>query len=199
MKPSKDNEIQAITGATISSAAIVRILNTGIKKAKAVLLADGDITNNQPSMENVLSVLPENVNIKEIEKNDQLVYVASKGKDIIAYAIPVACEGYQSEIMLMVGVNADFSEILEVKVLSQSETPGWGSKIVNDPSNENNPCWFIDQFKGLKIDPEITYVKNVKSTKDTEIQAISGATISSAAIVRILNTGIKNAKTILGK
>ncbi|MCD6447322.1 MAG: FMN-binding protein [Candidatus Marinimicrobia bacterium] len=57
----------------------------------------------------------------------------------------------------------------------------------------------MDQFKGLKINPVITYVKNAKPSKNTEIQAITGATISSAAIVDILNKQIKAAKAIIGE
>ncbi|MBN2780526.1 MAG: RnfABCDGE type electron transport complex subunit G [Candidatus Marinimicrobia bacterium] len=199
VKPSKDTEIQAITGATISSAAIVRILNAEIKKAKAVLLSNGVAENNEPNKEDILAVLPENAEIQKIEKNGQVLYSASKGKDILAYAIPAACKGYQSEISLMIGVKADFSEILGVKVISQSETPGWGTKIVNDPANENNPCWFIDQFKGVKINSDISFVLNKKPENKSGVQAITGATISSAAVVDIINTSIKEAKALLNK
>lgn len=199
VKPSKNTEIQAITGATISSAAIVRILNTEIKKAKAVLLSNGVAEKNEPNEEDILAVLPENVEIQKIEKNGQVLYSASKGKDILAYAIPASCEGYQSEISLMIGVKADFSEILGVKVISQSETPGWGTKIVNDPANENNPCWFVDQFKGVKINSDISFAVNKKPENKSGVQAITGATVSSAAVVNIINTSIKEAKALLNK
>jgi len=199
VKPSKNTEIQAITGATISSAAIVRILNTEIKKAKAVLLSNGVAEKIEPDEKDILAVLPENVEIQKIEKNNVVLYQASKGKDILAYAIPAACEGYQSEISLMIGVKADFSEILGVKVISQSETPGWGTKIVNDPANENNPCWFVDQFKGVKLNSDISFVINKKPENKSDVQAITGATISSAAVIEIVNKEIKAAKSVVGK
>jgi len=82
--------------------------------------------------------------------------------------------------------------------LSQKETPGLGTKIVEDPSNEN-PAWFTEQFKNVKVEPEIIYVKNSKPSKDNEIQAITGATISSKSVVNILNTNIGKVKKMYNK
>jgi H+/Na+-translocating ferredoxin:NAD+ oxidoreductase subunit G len=147
--------------------------------------------------EAVSDVLPKDVKIETIVKNDQTYYKASKNNEIVGYAFQVSGGGYQSELVLMVGVNADFSEIIAAKILSQVETPGLGTKIENDPSNKEDPTWFIDQFKELTVEPEIIYVKNVKPSKKNEIQAITGATISSAAIVDILNKGIQKFKAII--
>jgi electron transport complex protein RnfG len=81
-----------------------------------------------------------------------------------------------------------------MKVLEQVETPGLGTKIVEDPSNKENPFWFPEQFNGLQIFPQIDVVKNAKPSTPNEIQAISGATISSQAIARILNDNISQIK-----
>lgn len=147
--------------------------------------------------EAVSDVLPKNVKIETLVKNDLTYYKASKNKEVVAYAFQVSGGGYQSELVLMVGVSADFSEIIAAKILSQVETPGLGTKIENDPSNKEDPGWFMNQFKDLTVDPEIIYVKNIKPSKKNEIQAITGATISSAAIVDILNKGIQKYKAII--
>ena len=49
-------------------------------------------------------------------------------------------------------------------------------------------------FKKLETQPLIGVVKNVKPTKPHDIQAITGATISSQAVVNILNDYIKRVK-----
>jgi len=49
------------------------------------------------------------------------------------------------------------------------------------------------------VEPEIIYVKNSKPSKDNEIQAITGATISSKSVVNILNTNIGKVKKMYNK
>jgi Na+-translocating ferredoxin:NAD+ oxidoreductase subunit G len=146
----------------------------------------------------VLEVLPKNDRVREIPKGDYTFYAAYKGNEIIALAFEASGGGYQSELVLMIGVSSDFSEIKGVKILSQLETPGLGTKIEEDPANKENPGWFTAQFKGIKTQPQITYIKNAKAEKDTEIEAITGATISSVAIVKILNEHIEKAKEAWG-
>ena len=83
-----------------------------------------------------------------------------------------------------------------VQLLEQIETPGLGTKIVVDPSKETDQFWFPAQFKGKKLVPGITAIKNKKPSNDSEIQAISGATISSKAVVDILNKEMTKARKL---
>lgn len=139
------------------------------------------------------AVLPENDRVKEVVKGDYRFFVAYRLSEVIAIAFEASGGGYQSELQLMVGVTPDFSEITGAVILEQVETPGLGTKIVHDPSN-SNPGWFMDQFTGLTTEPEITYVKNEEPDAGNEVRAITGATISSKAIVDILNKNIKKAQ-----
>jgi electron transport complex protein RnfG len=65
-------------------------------------------------------------------------------------------------------------------VLESRETPGLGDKIYKDAD-------FVASFDGLAVDPEIRAVKKGKKAASNEIDAITGATISSKAVVRIMN------------
>jgi len=67
-----------------------------------------------------------------------------------------------------------------MEVLESRETPGLGDKIYKDAD-------FVASFKELMIEPEIVAVKKGKRSKPNEIDAITGATISSKAVVRIIN------------
>ncbi len=102
--------------------------------------------------------------------------------------------GFQGVISIMVGVEMDFARLTGIKVLEQIETPGLGTKIVTDPTNKANPLWFPEQFVGVWLEPEITVIKNRPPTTETEIQAITGATISSRAVVKIINDALKRAR-----
>ena len=66
-----------------------------------------------------------------------------------------------------------------MEVLESKETPGLGDKIFKDME-------FVGAFRDLAVEPEVVVTKK-GSTGDNEVDAISGATISSKAVVRIIN------------
>ncbi len=94
-------------------------------------------------------------------------------------AIPGEEGGYQDIISALAGYDPEARVIIGLKVLESKETPGLGDKIILDKDFQSN-------FKELSVDPEITVVKKGEKTSDNQIQAITGATISSNAIGRLL-------------
>ncbi len=101
----------------------------------------------------------------------------------VGYAFVAVGPGFSALIKLMVGLAPDKKHLTGMKVVEQIETPGLGSKIAGD--------WFESQFRGLAIEPKIEYVKNKKPEKKNQIQAITGATISSRAVVQTINNTLK--------
>lgn len=99
-------------------------------------------------------------------------YAAYDGQEVIGYVFSVVPKGYGGDINVTVGVKAD-KTISGVQIGDNKETPGLGSKA-NDES-------FKGQYIGKGIDKEIKVVKRAPSADD-EIEAISGATISSRAV-----------------
>ncbi len=99
--------------------------------------------------------------------------------------------GYQGKIKVLVCVDKDFKKILGIDVIEHSETPGLGAKIAQKD--------FRDQFKGLRPDIQIKLNKKKSVLENNEIQAISGATISSESMVKILNQTLKELKEALKK
>ncbi|MBU2513705.1 FMN-binding protein [bacterium] len=144
-------------------------------------------------IEAITLVLPKYDRYEEVNTNQYPIYVGKQEDldDPVGLAFKVTGNGFQGKISIMIGVTPDFSHLTAIKILEQIETPGLGTKIVIDPSNKKDPYWFANQFKDLKLEPYIKLVKNVKPKNDNEIQAITGATISSKAVVRILNERIK--------
>ena len=98
----------------------------------------------------------------------------------VGYAIPGAGPGFQDTIGLLYGFNSGLRMITGMKVLESRETPGLGDKIFKDMD-------FVDNFRALTVDPEIVVVKKGQRSADNEVDAITGATISSKAVVRIIN------------
>ena len=107
--------------------------------------------------------------------------------NVLGYGIRVfsSDNGYGGNFEEMfLGVSEE-GEMLGMKVVSHDETAGLGTKAF-EPA-------FQDQFIGRNTDIEIKVVKN--NPKDDEIQAVSGATRSSASITSAIN----NAMSVFNK
>jgi electron transport complex protein RnfG len=146
----------------------------------------------------IAEVLPAHDHYEEVQTGPLTLYLGkSSGSDsTVGIALEVVGSGFQGKISIMLGLSPDLNRISGIKILEQIETPGLGTKIVEDPTNKEDPFWFPNQFKSLITNPEIEIVKNIKPSKPTEIQAITGATITSKAVVNILNEHIKQLRKI---
>ena len=109
--------------------------------------------------------------IKEIHGKSFNVYPAKQGGAIVGYAIETfSTGGFGGRIILMVGFNAD-GTINNTAVLSHTETPGLGDKMVEGKSN------FSVQFKGKNP----ADFKLVVKKDGGDVDAITASTISSRA------------------
>ncbi len=117
------------------------------------------------------------------EKGEEAVFGGydAKGK-LVGFAIPSAGPGFQDTIRLLYGYLPDRRRVVGMEILESRETPGLGDKIYKDAA-------FVANFENLSIDPEIVAVKKGKRSAPNEVDAITGATISSKAVVRIINEG----------
>ena len=113
------------------------------------------------------------------DENGVTVYTAEKGGKIIGYCVVNFQKGYGGDVKVMTGVNAD-GTVNKVTILEHGETPGLGAKSTDDA--------FKGQYIG-KTAGEITVVKNSPGASD--VQAISGATITSNAVTKAVNEAKK--------
>ena len=100
----------------------------------------------------------------------------------VGYAVPGQGSGFQDTIRLIYGFDPASKRVVGMDVLESKETPGLGDKIYKDEA-------FVAGFSKLAIEPEIVVVKNGTKSKDNEVDGITGATISSKAVVKIINAG----------
>ncbi len=110
------------------------------------------------------------------------IYVIDSGSNLIGYAFLATGKGYGGDISILVGLE-DATTVKAISIVSQSETPGLGSRITLSS--------FLDRFIGKKI-------TDVKLTKDGgEIDAITGSTISSRAVVdAVRETALEKVKEL---
>ena len=98
-------------------------------------------------------------------------------KKLVGYVISGSGMGFADKIELLIGLDAGAKTITGMFVLDQKETPGLGNKIVGE---------WKDQFAGKPAGVSLEVVKT-KASATTEVDAISGATISSQATTKIVN------------
>ena len=102
---------------------------------------------------------------------------------IVGFAFIAVGSGFADKIKLVIAVDGRCEKFFGFKVLASNETPGFGDKIKKD--------YLGNQFKGAPAG-ELELVKTGDDKKiDSEIVAISGATVSSEAVVEIFNAYIE--------
>ncbi|WP_428355611.1 FMN-binding protein [Methyloprofundus sp.] len=126
-----------------------------------------------------------------------LVYAGyDKQNQLVGVAINAAGQGYQDIVKILYGYNPNSACIIGFDVLKSTETPGFGTKITTDED-------FLANFKCLDaqlnvtqsaLANAITSVRHGTKKHDWQIDAISGSTITSNAIGRMLN---KSAQAVL--
>lgn len=104
-------------------------------------------------------------------------FAAEKGGKVIGYVVPSSIKGYGGQIRMLVGVTAD-GKVIDFTILEANETPGLGD-------NASKPA-FRDQLKDKSAD-KLVVVKD--PSKKENVQAMTGATISSRAVT----LGVRNA------
>lgn len=112
-----------------------------------------------------------------------------KGDTVIGYVFTIDSKGYGGDIRIIVGVDND-GKVTRVKVGDNKETPGLGAKASQEP--------FISQFTNLAATGPLQVVKN-GGTKPEEIDAISGATITSRAVVKAVQAAIDMTSELTAK
>ncbi len=116
---------------------------------------------------------------KKLKSN---IYKALKNNSVIGWGFTTEGSGFADKIELIVALDSNIDSIKGYAILSSNETPGFGTKIEN--------AYFKNQFKGAPA-KKLDLKKTGESSKiDSEIIAISGATVSSSAVVDIINMSL---------
>ena len=140
------------------------------------------------SFDVALEAAPVDVGKGKIVKTDIKKAVDANG-ECVGWAFVAEGAGFADRIKLVVAVDAGLEKLAGFGVLSSNETPGFGDKIKND--------FFRLQFMGAPASElELSKIGDDK-TIDSTIVAISGATVSSEAVVKILNNYIEQVKCLL--
>ena len=143
------------------------------KDAKKVLEADGLDKNNE---------------IVEILAASSEPATSSANPNVIGYVMTITNhEAYDGELTFTMGITSE-GEVTGIACTSISETAGLGMKAQEDD--------FRNQFQNKKVDA-FAYTKSGASA-DNEIDALSGATITTNAVTNGVNAGISYYRYVMG-
>lgn len=123
-------------------------------------------------------VMPNSAGFKEVLKDGTILYYKTYDGTghLNGFAIKSEAKGYSSTIEVMAGFGLDL-KIINIRILSQNETPGLGARIT-EPK-------FAGQFNG----------KDLASL--SKVDTITGATISSSAVIKAVESKIMELKDAL--
>lgn len=167
-------------------------------------------------MEALLTVLPglegqpQEVTPPGAAPEEKVYRGLDKDQKVIGYAALGQAQGYSSTIKTMVGLSPDMQKVLSIKILTQGETPGLGTRVMEIATTKTlwkllmgggaSPAaaepltpWFQEQFK----DKALNQLTVVREADPTRIQAITGATISTRAVVASVENGVKKIKAVV--
>lgn len=134
-------------------------------------------------------VLDTEIEIESIQGKKEKIEVyraMSEAGECVGWSFNADGSGFADKIELVVAVDKDFEKLAGFDVLASNETPGFGDQIKYD--------YYRDQFKGAPAEELKLVTSGEPKNIDAEIVAISGATVSSEAVVEIINSFLTQIK-----
>ncbi|BEP29937.1 RnfABCDGE type electron transport complex subunit G [Helicovermis profundi] len=128
------------------------------------------------SQEKMTSIISKNDKVKEI-------YIGYKNDNVVGYVVKTMPVGFGGPVEVITGISLD-GKLSGVRVGSHQETPGLGA-------NATLPS-FYTQYNGKDANNDVSVSKT--NAEGNQIQAISGATITSKAVTRGVNFSIEAVK-----
>ncbi|MBU4311034.1 RnfABCDGE type electron transport complex subunit G [bacterium] len=161
----------------------------------ALALAGVDRLTKEPRLEQkrlarlraIRAVLPpfDNDPLKDKKEIERITfYIGKKEGEIIGVAFSSKGEGYSGFITIMMGVNPEDNSITGIEILEHMETPGLGANIEKGE--------FKNQFKEKSLaNSKLVDGKLAVKKNKGDIEALTGATISSRGVTEAVDKGLK--------
>lgn len=153
--------------------------------------------NKQREIEEaIIQVVPGTVSSQKLYEERDLSVYGGKNEEgnLVGFAIHASGIGFQDKITLMLGTNTSLERTNRLAILDQKETPGLGAKITDRDS-------FLKYWENRDCSGTISLRKPAVSASEellpSEINAITGATISSEAVLSIVNSSLEHARRLI--
>ena len=156
-------------------------INETREKVPALVLGN-DLAAKMAAENQSLEITPRQVAVQKRgqTKYYQVLETRYQG-DLRGWVVKAKGQGYADAIELLLGLSPDLAKITGLFILDQKETPGLGNKIIT--------AEWRNQFIGKPTEPPLRVVKS-GAEQINDIDAITGATISSKSVTGMINRAV---------
>lgn len=113
-------------------------------------------------------------------------YIYKENGEIKAYAFPIAGKALWGSVDAIVAIDSNLEKMIGMDIITHSETPGLGGRIEED--------WFKNQFREVSLDADDGKFFAYPPQKNANIDAITGATLTSVSVKDLLNDNVAKIK-----
>ena len=155
-------------------------------KVTADKISELEEKNSRETMANLIEADEFNENELEDGGESFTYYIAVKDGETVGFIFKTAEKGYGGDVSVMTAVNPD-GTVKSVAILDVSnETPGLGQNAAKES--------FYTQYEGKKSG--ISLLKNGADSAKNEVNAVTGATITSTAVNKAVNTALEQFESV---
>ena len=154
-----------------------------------------EMNRQKEIQEAITRVVPGTITSEKLYEEEAFTIYAGQDKNgtPLGFAVYASGTGFQDVINLMFGTDPSISKIHSLTILEQKETPGLGAKITDQKA-------FLRFWENRDCSQSLNLHKPAASSpgelSSTEVNTITGATISSERVLEIVNISLDNLKRI---
>lgn len=183
IKKNREDIIKPV-GVLLAICIIIPLALSVTNKVTAKKIAELENENSKKNMQSLVSA----DDFEKCSDGGIEYYTAIKGGDTAAYIFTESAKGYGGDVSVMTAVKPD-GTVAGVAILDVSnETPGLGQNAAKES--------FYSQYAGLK--KGVSLLKNGAKAENNEVDAVTGATITSTAVTRAVNTALDDFEKVKG-
>lgn len=183
IKKNREDIIKPV-GVLLAICIIIPLALSVTNKVTAKKIAELENENSKKNMQSLVSA----DDFEKCSDGGIEYYTAIKGGDTAAYIFTESAKGYGGDVSVMTAVKPD-GTVAGVAILDVSgETPGLGQNAAKES--------FYSQYAGLK--KGVSLLKNGAKAENNEVDAVTGATITSTAVTRAVNAALDDFEKVKG-
>lgn len=175
IKKNREDIIKPV-GVLLAICIIIPLALSVTNKVTVKKIAELEAANSKKNMQSLIDA----DNFEECENGEITYYAAINGGKTAAYIFTEGSKGYGGDVSVMTAIKPD-GTVAGVAILDVSgETPGLGQNAAKES--------FFSQYIGLK--KGVSVLKNGAKAENNEVDAVTGATITSTAVTRAVNKAL---------
>ena len=184
IKKNREDIIKPV-GVLLAICIIIPLALSVTNKVTAKKIAELEKENSKKNMQGLVSA----DDFEKCSDGGIEYYAAVKGGETAAYIFTESAKGYGGDVSVMTAVKPD-GTVAGVAILDVSgETPGLGQNAAKES--------FYSQYAGLK--KGVSLLKNGAKAENNEVDAVTGATITSTAVTRAVNAALDDFEKVKGE